>query len=215
MPVPGRLLVIREGHGEAGAIENLTVRAIQGLGLDSTFWSIPPSPRFVITSPESAVRAAAIAAESQPAAALLTADLDDGCPKFDAPRFSAAIRAEVFPFPIAVVLFYREFETLAISVADRLGGRELVSTKGQSILTLTAAEVPSDPEAPRDAKGWVSRELMEDVSYKPTVHQLPLTRKLDVDELRAAGLSSYRRLESALQFLAAEVNAGTAGCYPP
>lgn len=214
--VSGRLVVIREGHGEAQSIENLVARTAKGIGLyPHPFWSIPESQRYVISSPERAVRAAEIAAVQNPSAALLTADLDDECPKDAAPAFAAAVRANGFSFPVAIVLFYREFETLAISVADHLAGRELKSPAGQAIVTLSApSTMPDDPETFRDAKGWVGRNLMDGESYKPTVHQLPLTRAMKVDELRQADLSSFRRLESALRFLGDQVAAGEAGVYP-
>lgn len=214
--VPGRLVVIREGHGEAQSIENLVVRTARELGLfPDIFQSIPDSQRFVISSAGQAVRAAEIAAVQSPSAVLLTADLDDACPKSVAPEFAAAVREKSFSFPIAIVLFYREFETLAISVSDRLPGRELKSPAGQLIVTLTSpSAIPEDPEQFRDAKGWVGRNLMGGKSYKPTVHQLPLTRAMKVEELRAANLSSFRRLESGLRFLGDQVSAGQAGVYP-
>lgn len=214
--VPGRLVVIREGHGEANSIENLVVRICKDRGLHpAPFSSIPDSQRFVISSAATAVQAAEIAAQQRPSAALLTADLEDICPRAAGPAFAEAVRRRDLPFPTAVVLFYREFETLAVSVADRLAGRELKSPAGQAIVTLTdPGRVPDDPERYRDAKGWVQDNLMGGRSYKPTVHQLPLTRAMTVLELREAGLSSFRRLESALDFLSHEVRTGGNRTYP-
>jgi hypothetical protein len=213
----GRLVVIREGHGEAGAIENLVIRTIQHLGLfHNPFSALPPSNRFTITSPGGAIRAAQIAATQYPGSVLLTADLDDGCPADVAPARAAALRAEAFSFPVALVFFHREFETLAVSIAGSLAGRELRSPAGRPILTLaTPSVLLENPEQPRDAKGWVARELMGGVKYKPTVHQLPLTRVMDIEALQVARLSSFRRLESALLFLAREVREARAGVYPP
>jgi hypothetical protein len=82
-------------------------------------------------------------------------------------------------------------------------------------LTLeSASSIPENPEGPRDAKGWVGRELMGGVVYKPTVHQLPLVKALRVAELRASGLSSFRRLESAVNFLGEQTLTDAAGVYP-
>ena len=104
---------------------------------------------------------------------------------------------------------------MALSIASSLAGRELRSPTGKPILTLgMPSSLPSHPESPRDAKGWVSRELMGGVTYKPTVHQLPLTRAMSIPDLHAAALSSFRRLETALEFLAREVRAGGTGVYP-
>ncbi len=211
-----RLVIIREGHGEAGAIENLVVRTVRSLGLfHHPFASLPQSPRYTITSPAGAVRAAQIAAAQAPGAALLTADLDDECPAKVAPTYAKTLAEQHFTFPLAIVFFHREFETLAVSIAGSLAGRELKSPAGQSILTLQTPTARLDnPERPRDAKGWVSRELMGGLHYKPTVHQLPLTREMRIEDLRAAGLSSFRRLESALLFLAEQVRSQSIGVYP-
>ena len=213
----GRLVVIREGHGELGSIENLVARVGLDLGvIPQVLASLPKSPRVVITDEESAVRAGQIAAKLSPDAALLTADLDDDCPHDFAPRVAARLRAEKFGFPVAMVFFHREFETMALSIAPALGGREIRSRAGQRIgVLLHPAAVPADPESVRDAKGWVGRNLMSGRSYKPTTHQYPLTVAMPLPELRAAGLSSFRRLEHAMQFLGEQVSAGTAEVYPP
>ncbi|MBT0769714.1 hypothetical protein KIH74_12320 [Kineosporia sp. J2-2] len=173
------------------------------------------SPRYVISSPERAVNAARIAATLEPAAAILTADLEDSCPAKDAPVFAQAVRNEGLSFPVAIVFFFREFETLAISVAPSLTGKTLRSPAGKPICTLgSPRNIPSSPEGPRDAKGWVSMELMGGLPYKPTVHQLPLTRAMRIADLRAGGLSSFVRLERGLHFLANEVRTGGTGVYP-
>lgn len=213
---PGRLGIVREGHGEEGSIETLVVRVCKDLGLHpNTFWSIRPSLRIPITSPETAVRAARISAASGAAAVLLTADSEDSCPRLAAPALAAAVRREKLDVPVAIVLFYREFETLAVATADRLAGRELRSRADQLLEVLgQPPELLSDPESRRDAKGWIRANLMNGRAYKPTVHQLALTRLMHVADLRASGLSSFRRLENALRFLGNEVTEGSSGVYP-
>lgn len=207
----GRLVLVGEGHGERGALENLVAKVgLRTPGFAETFVGFHPTQRRTIRGPHDAVRAAEVAARYAPAGVVLTADLDDDCPATCAPEWAAAVRARDLPVPVAVVLFHREYETLAISVAESLAGRELVPG-----LTLTAPREPlADPESRRDAKGWISANLMGRTRYKPTVHQLALTRLLDVDALRAARLSSFVRLESALGFLTAAALQGRAGVYP-
>lgn len=183
--------------------------------IPTVFASLPRSPRIVITDEESAVRAGRIAATLDPDAALLTADLDDDCPRDLAPRIAARLRQEKFGFPVAMVFFHREFETLALSIAPALGGRQLRSRAGQPAETLLhPTAVPADPESVRDAKGWVGRNLMSGRSYKPTTHQYPLTVAMRLPELRAAGLSSFRRLENAVQFLGQQASSGGTAVYP-
>ncbi len=205
----GRLAIIREGHGEAGAVDTLVAKVGKSLGVvPSVFASLPKSQRVAITSAESAVKGARLAAAMRPDAILLTADLDDGCPATLAPAWAGAVREANLGIPSALVLFHREYETLALSVASSLAGCDLAG------ITLAAASPPENPETPRGAKEWISRNLMGGTRYKPTVHQLALTRLLKIQELQAAGLSSYRRLEGALTFLAGEVRDRSTGVYP-
>jgi hypothetical protein len=111
------------------------------------------------------------------------------------------------------VLFYREYETMALSIAQALAGKTLTLPTGELQI---ASSVPTltDPEAPRDAKGWVKEHLFEGRTYKPTTHQLPLTRLMNPADLRAANLSSYRRLERGLDHLARNVLTGGVAVYP-
>jgi hypothetical protein len=215
--VTGRLVLVREGFGEAGSLESLVARVSLDAGVyPHPISSMPESIRIAVTNEQSALKAVEIAAKYSPDAVLVTADCDDDCPRDLAPRIAAALRERSFPFPVAVVLFYREYETLAVSIADKLDGVDLISTKGTVIVTMSLSEpLPDDPEAYRDAKGWISRNLFGGVSYKPTLHQKPLTSRLRLNDLGVANLSSYRRLRSAIMFLAHEIASGSAGTYPP
>lgn len=56
---------------------------------------------------------------------------------------------------------------------------------------------PSEPEAVRDAKGWISNALPKGRAYKPTTDQAKLTSRLDLNRLRQTS-SSYRRFEKAV-----------------
>lgn len=203
---PARLVIVGEGHGEVRALANLVAR------VGSSAWVIP-STLFVggihrrpITDEASAVRAARFLAQGA-GAVLLTADLDRRCPRTVAPEWADALRTASIGVPTALVLFHPESETLALSVADRLAGRQVAG-----VTLRTPLDPLADPEAHSGAKEWIRRNLLP--AYKPSTHQLALTQAMDIAELRAAGLSSYRRLESALRFLAASVEAGTTGVYP-
>lgn len=212
----GRLVLVREGHGEAEALETLVARVALGLGLfPSPISSMPESIRRPVTSGATAVAAVEIAARYNPDAVLVTADCDDLCPRDLAPDLAASIRARGFSFPVAVVLFYREYETLAISVAARLDGLELKSSNGTPIVTMQyESDTPTDPEIFRDAKGWITRNLFGGHPYKPTAHQKALTAVLKLSDLEEADLSSFRRLRSALAFLANEMQTSGTATYP-
>ena len=57
-------------------------------------------------------------------------------------------------------------------------------------------------EVQGNPKGWISRKMPRDRSYKPTSHQLALTELVDL-ELAHTNSRSFRRLCHALELLAA------------
>ncbi|WP_380161777.1 hypothetical protein [Kineococcus sp. R86509] len=210
----GELIVTVEGHGEVAAAASLVSRVLKAQGSAAVFPSVPTPVRFKIDAPGQLETACEYARSKRPAGLLITSDWEDGEPCHDAPRLAARIRGLDLPFPAAIVLFFREYETLAISVADKLSGKELQVAKTRPVTLADAKPLP-DPEVPRDAKGWVGKNLMGGRSYKPTLHQLPLTRLMQPADLRAADLPSFRRLERALNHLVRHAQAGTSGVYPP
>jgi hypothetical protein len=109
-------------------------------------------------------------------------------------------------------LFYKEYETMFLAGAEGMAGRDVVDQRGRPVarIPVDIAAHPS-PEHPRDAKLWVRANLVR--GYKPTLFQASLTRLLDLDDMETRALSSYRRLVSALRFLAA--NRGTTGVVYP
>jgi hypothetical protein len=118
------------------------------------------------------------------------------------------------PFPAAVTLFRREYETMFLPCLPDMAGRPLRSAAGIELPGIRAgAEYLGDYEAPRNAKGTVSTFFPEKHPYKPTVHQLPLTRMLNFVRLRKSDLPSFGTLERSLDFLAA--NTGQDGVVYP
>jgi hypothetical protein len=92
-------------------------------------------------------------------------------------------------FSFAAVFLRQEYESLLIAVADQLPGIN------RGVTLPTAPE-----EAPRDAKGWLRKNLLD--GYNPTDRQLELTRAVrDWSPVRA--LRCFQRLEHALAELAA------------
>lgn len=209
------LLVVGEGHGEVRASARLAAKvlAAHGSAGGKPFHAVREAMRLPILGTGQLEQAAEIARRERPSALLVTSDLDDGCPSTTAPQLSATLRSAGLPFPCAVVLFHREYETLFIAAAASLAGRTIHLRAG----TLTLAEdvePPEDPESPRGAKEWVSRNLFVRRPYKPTLHQTPVTNAVSITELRATKLSSFVRLESALQHLAVQVRDGGHEVYP-
>lgn len=202
------LLIVREGEGEHDAIPILVYRLRDHLGIDLPHHATKDNWRKVLVT-EAHVRAACEQARVVAGCEglLLTRDADNqdlpkaDCPKFAAPEIAGWVRRLALPFPVAVVLFYKEFETLFLAGAEGMAAREVKDHRGRVLAT-----IPSDvaahpaPESPRNAKGWVRSHLV--AGYKPTLHQASLTRLLDLDDMQHRALPSYRRLVNALRFLA-------------
>lgn len=103
-----------------------------------------------------------------------------------AQRSTAAGAGTLFSF--ATVFLRQEFESLLIAIADQLPG-----------VKPDVVRPPAPEEAPRDAKGWLHKHLID--GYNPTDRQLELTRAVkDWTPLRA--LRCFQRLEHALVDLA-------------
>lgn len=148
-----------------------------------------------------------------PSALLITQDSEDTCPRDHAPEVAGWIRPLDLPFPVAVVFFYREYETIFLAASKTLRGARLRGMVDRSGLPESAVHL-GDPEQPRDAKGWMSERLGR--RYVETIDQEAFTRTLDLDDAGLGKLSSYRRLVSGLRYLAAHAASGERGkVYPP
>ena len=208
------LLITAEGHGEVEACGRLVARTLKAQGhIPHVFNTIPPPRRFKVEGPGQLETACEFARTQRPAALLVTSDWEDGCPATDAKPLADRVRTLGLPFPVAVVLFYREYETLALSIAQSLAGKTMHLPTGALQLSPTVPPL-ADPEGPRGAKEWVRQHLFNGRAYKPTTHQLPLTKLMDPADLRAADLPSYRRLERGLDHLARNVMSGGTAVYP-
>lgn len=213
------LLIVREGEGERDAIPALVHRLREHFGLGLPHHAPKDNWKKVLVT-EAHVRSACEQARAVAGCEglLLTRDADNSnlpeadCPKFAGPEVGGWVRSLDLPFPTAVVLFYKEFETLFLAGAEGMAGREVKDHRGRALVTIPAdvAAHPA-PENPRDAKGWVRSNLVP--GYKPTLYQASLTRLLDLDDMQRSALPSFRRLVNALQFLAE--NRGTSGAVYP
>lgn len=208
-----RGVIVVEGHGELEAAHNLVTRLGHDLGLHVP-WA--PPRRFPNLHLQKGIEKAAERARLEPnvEALLILKDEDDRCPAEWGPKIGAWLRALDLPFPAAVALMYREYETLFLPCVDLMAGRPLVAYGAERPGLLEGTRFDGDPESIRGAKEWLSRHFPRGTSYKPTLDQLPLTRMLDFERLRRSGLACFGSLERALRFLAA--HAGMRGrVYPP
>lgn len=179
-----------EGHGELEAAHNLVVR----LGCEVGFplpWTKPrqwPNLHQWEANRSGGVLAGAEFLRRKPdaGALLILKDEDDGCPKELAPAVAARLRHLNLPFPTAYVLLRPEYEVLFLPCLAKLGFPDW--------------DKPSW-EARRGIKEWLSKQLPSGRSYKPTVDQLPLTRKIDLNAVRTAEVPCFGSLERAISFL--------------
>ena len=115
---------------------------------------------------------------------LIVLDADDDC----AVELGAKIRAmahELMPgFPTFVVAAVREFEAWFLAAAESL--------RGKRGLPLDLAR-PEDPEAVRDAKGWLSERMPR--RYSPTLDQSALCAAMAVGEAAAHSRSFQKFLK--------------------
>jgi len=202
----GYMLV--EGHGEVEAAGNLIARLSADLGL-ALPWSKPirwknlhqrdgvlQGARFILTKPDVG-------------ALLILRDEDDRCPRDLGPATARWLREIELPFPAAVVLLHPEYEVFFLPCLERIRGRTLDGRPG---LEPDAAWDRDSYEVRRGVKEWLTRRFPANRSYKPTLDQLPMTRLIDFEVLRAAGVPCFGTLERALRFL--DTRAGDPGVYP-
>jgi hypothetical protein len=184
-----RLVCVVEGKGEVEAMPNLCTRVRDYL--EAWDWFVDPQPvrqpRGMLVderalSPsrpcraDGAARAIRLALGRPADGILLTCDADDDCPAVWGPSASAVIAPLTRGDAVMVV---REYEAWLLYA---FGDAELA---GVGI---------TDPERIRGAKEKL-RKLVP--GYKPTTHQLEITRKLDLERLRRVS-DSFDKLVRSL-----------------
>ena len=213
--------IVVEGEGEEKAVGNLINRLWDDLRLPFIPWADPIRGRALHTSKEIRKKIGQVRAKGDAACLLILRDADikanqhQDCPKVVAPAIASLVLAEQLPFPTAIVLFYREYETLFLPCLPLMAGRPLKDKKGivrPGLLPGTSCDKPY--ESIRGVKEWLSKNMPSGHAYKPTFDQLTLTRMLDFTLLRQSGLPCFGTLERALQFLA-DPTPGPGRVYPP
>jgi hypothetical protein len=213
------LFALVEGDGDRHALPPLVTKLALFAGIEG----LPHIPREgVSTYPLNADRnrgqgrvldrCELYRARPRVSALLLTQDADDACPKNWAPTIAGWIRPLQLPFPVAVVLFYREYETMFLAASQSLQGQPLQGQVQRAGLP-AGAVFQGNPETPRSAKGWIREQLGR--PYVETIDQEAFTRTLDMADGRLGQLSSFRRLRQALAFLAEHASSVTRGMVYP
>lgn len=205
----GHGYIVVEGEGEEEAVGNLINRLWNDLGLSYIPWAHPIRGQTLHTSKEIKKKIGQVRARGDASCLLIIRDADvktnqhQDCPKVVAPSIASLIVAEQLPFPTAIVLLYREYETLFLPCLSLMAGRPLKDTKGTVRPGLNPGTSCDKPyESIRGVKEWLSDRMPSGRAYKPKLDQLALTRLLDFTVLRQSGLPCFGTLERALQFLA-------------
>ena len=97
-------------------------------------------------------------------------------------------------FSVAVVIARPEMESWFIAGADSLKGVR----DGNGLLLGESLEALGDDleSSPRDAKGWLNRNMP--LGYKPTADQVRLAQRVDLKLIRDRKLRSFQRFENAV-----------------
>ena len=108
-------------------------------------------------------------------AILVILDSDNDCPAKLAPTLLHRISPVFRNIPIAVVLAKHEFEAWFLAAAESLRGQRGLKDNIDS---------PNDPEAIRDAKGWLSKRMEDSRTYRETRDQPALAALFDMEQAR-------------------------------
>jgi hypothetical protein len=121
-------------------------------------------------------------------AVLIVLDADDDCPAELAPQLLSWAQAERSDRRIAVVMPKAEFEAWFLAAAVSLRGKRGLPQDLES---------PPNPEAVRDAKGWLGARLPK--GYSETIDQPALAAFIDCESARTA--PSFEKLVRDLRRL--------------
>lgn len=199
--MPRTIVAIVEGFGEVEAVPLLIRRWFESRGLLAPELPrpirVPKSKLLAAGELERTVEQAARKAGTD-GAVLVLVDADDDCAAELGRSLRERARQARADRDIAVVLPVREFEAWFLASAESLGGHRGLRVELES---------PPDPEAMRDAKGWLTARMTTGRIYGPRVDQAALAQALDFQLAERAG--SFRKFMRDLERLA-EAGAATA-----
>ncbi len=183
-----RIACVVEGDGEVAALPILLRRMAEWRSAH-IFPDIPPPIRVhrdrFLNREEEFRRHLLLAAAKcgQEGWILVLLDADDDCPAVLGANILQRAQDIVPHRRVSVVLANREFEAWFIASAPSLNGHRGFIFDPQD---------RTDPESPRDAKGWV-RERMASRSYGETTDQPGFTARMDLQQTYTRS-RSFRKL---------------------
>jgi hypothetical protein len=188
--MPGEIVhfgFVIEGKGEVEAIPLLTRRICNELLGIFTLRTARPvritKSKLVREGElERAIRLAQITNHAR-GPVLVVLDADEDCPAILGPNLKSRALGIVPPHSVSIVVPKYEFETWLLTAAQSLSGRRGLR---EGLLP------PPDPEAIRGAKEWLSRNMVPDRKYSPSVDQAALVAAMDLKAARSC--RSFDRL---------------------
>lgn len=188
------IALIVEGHGEVEALPLLLRRIAAQVG------RVVNAPRPFRIRRQNVLKAGEIERSVEFVAnragvngkILILLDANSDCPKTLAAEIVNRARQERSDRPIQVVLAKMEYEAWFLAAAESVAGRGGIKLDVVS---------PSDPEAIRNAKGWIRKRMKPGRSYSPSTDQAALTAVFDMDAARKRSPSFdklYRAVVSLL-----------------
>lgn len=175
------LACVVEGHGEIEAVPIIIRRIVLLVAPDLSLKIHQPFrvPRNKLVKPGELERSVELAARraGRNGALLIMLDGDDECPAALGPELLARAQKARPDIPIRVVLAKREFEAWFLAAAESLRGRRGLAED---------LEAPSDPEAIRGAKEWLTSRMVAGRRYGETLDQSALAAVFDLESARRA-----------------------------
>ncbi|MCB9831681.1 MAG: DUF4276 family protein [Planctomycetes bacterium] len=171
------MVAIVEGHGEVKALPALIRRIAREVGEAEVAVSSPiRGKRNKLLKEGELERLVELAArQTSDGGILILLDADDDCPKQLAGALLQRARSARSDREIRVVIAKHEFEAWFLAGAESLAG---ICGLPETL------EAPEDPEALRDAKGWLRKKMPPERCYSETVDQKELVGHLDLDLAR-------------------------------
>lgn len=187
---------IVEGHGEAVALPLLLRRIAAQVATGRVVKTLHPFrvPRQNFLKPGEIERRVEFVANRSGADGriLILLDANSDCPKTLAAEITERARQARSDRAIQVVLAKMEYEAWFLAAAESVADHKGIKPDIVS---------PPDPEAVRDAKGWISKRMEPGRAYSPSADQPALTAVFDMDVARKRAPSFdklYRAVESLL-----------------
>jgi len=191
-----RVAPIVEGHGEVEAVPTLIRRIAQSLGVPVEVLHPIRQSKQKLLKPGEMEKAVELAARNLEGSGgiFVIVDADEACPAELGPQLRDRVRAVRPDLPSALVLPKYEFEAWFLAAAASLRG-----TRGLD----ASIEPPTDPEAIRGAKEWLSDRRTDRHGYSEPLDQPALTAVMDLDEARACPSfdKCYREIAALLDAL--------------